>query len=402
VPASSCSAPGDICYGTVDCCSGLCTSTDGVTPGRCQDAPGGCNQGGDPCASGTNCCSRLCVDLGTGAKVCQPAGGCRMTGDYCDSSAACCGGTGTTYGIASDSVKHDCDNGTACNPPGNICGGIVGFNASQNCCDGKKAVCKPDSNGIARCFGGCPNDNCTTVCPTGYDATNPQCCVEPGMSCQFSDQCCNGQACAPDPTDQNKLKCGGTAVSTCTTFGAVCTGTSDTSCCSGLTCKAYGDGWFACLLPTSSATCKLTGGTCTQANQATDCCSGTCTSGKCADWTGSSGSSTSCQAPGGTCTADADCCAGSACGIPDGSTHGTCQAAAVCAATSQSCSTGVPCCSATDACTNGVCTPPAGCGSAYQACSATAGCCVGYSCLDVATNLACAGGSCLCVAQASQ
>ena len=396
----------------------MCTSTDGVTPGRCLDAPGGCNQGGAPCDSGTNCCSRLCLDLGTGAKVCQPAGGCRMTGDYCDSSAACCGGTGQTrlppnsasYNITCDSVKHDCANGTGCNPPGNICGGVVGFNASQNCCDGKKAVCKPDSNGIARCFGGCPNDNCTTTCPTGYDATNPLCCIEPAHVCEFSDQCCNGQACAPDPNDGMILKCGGGA-SACTPFGASCTGTSDTSCCtgSGLTCTKYGEsGFFACLPSagttpvTPVSTCLLTGGACTAG---TACCSGLCTSGKCADWTGpgGSGTSTSCQAPGGTCTGDVDCCAGSACGIPDGATHGTCQAAvAVCAATSQSCSTGVPCCSATDTCTNGACTPPSGCGSAYQACSATASCCTGYSCIDVATSVACAGGTCLCAPQASQ
>jgi hypothetical protein len=74
---------------------------------------------------------------------------------------------------------------------------------------------------------------------------------------------------------------------------------------------------------------------------------------------------------------------------------------AVCAATSQSCSTGVPCCGV-DNCTNGVCTPRAGCGSAYQACSATASCCAGYSCIDVATSVACAGGTCLCSPQASQ
>ncbi|HYS80014.1 MAG TPA: hypothetical protein VEM76_04860, partial [Anaeromyxobacteraceae bacterium] len=308
-----------------------------------------------------------------------------------------------SYGITCDLVKHDCGNGTGCNPPGNICGAVVGFNASQNCCDGKKSVCKPDSNGIARCFGGCPNDNCTATCPAGYDSTNPLCCIEPAHVCQFSDQCCNGQACAPDPTDGMILKCGGGA-SACAPFGASCTGTSDTSCCSGLGCTKYGEsGFFACLPGTGTTpvtTCKLTGGSCAAG---TDCCSGTCTSGKCADWTGGSGSSTSCQAPGGTCTGDADCCAGSACGIPDGATHGTCQAAAaVCAATSQSCSTGVPCCSATDTCTNGACTPRAGCGSAYQACSAAASCCTGYSCIDVATSVACAGGTCLCAPQASQ
>ncbi|HVI75312.1 MAG TPA: hypothetical protein VM683_10060, partial [Anaeromyxobacteraceae bacterium] len=118
-----------------------------------------------------------------------------MTGDYCDSTASCCGGSPdqintSGYGVACDPVKHDCTNGQACNPPGNICGAL-GSNASQNCCDGKKTVCKLDSSGIARCFGGCPNNNCSTTCPTGYDGANPQCCIEPGQVCQFSDQCCN-------------------------------------------------------------------------------------------------------------------------------------------------------------------------------------------------------------------
>jgi hypothetical protein len=349
----------------------------------------------------------MCLDLGSGVKVCQPAGGCRMTGDYCDSSAACCGGTGqtriggTSYNITCDAVKHDCDNGTACNPPGNICGAVAGFNASQNCCDGKKTVCKPDSNGIARCFGGCPNDNCTKACPTGYDGTNAQCCIEPGASCQFSDQCCNGQACAPDANDGMKLKCGGGPAPSCKPFGASCTGTTDTGCCTGLSCTGYGEGSFYACLPagtTPGTTCKLTGGTCAAG---TDCCSGTCTNGKCGDWIGpggSGGTGTSCQASGATCTVDGDCCAGTSCSIPAGATSGTCSAAtAVCADTSQTCSTGVPCCSATDVCANGVCSPPSTCGGASQACSPTAGCCTGYNCLDVGTGVTCAaGGVCVC------
>ncbi len=45
-----------------------------------------------------------------------------------------------------------CDNGQSCNGVGNICGcrhlpdgGIIDVNASQNCCDGRKDVCKVDS-----------------------------------------------------------------------------------------------------------------------------------------------------------------------------------------------------------------------------------------------------------------
>ncbi len=319
-----------------------------------------------------------------------------MTGDYCDASAACCGGTGDAidsdgYGVVCGD-NHDCSNGQACNPPGNICGASTDVNASQNCCGGKKDVCKADSNGIMRCFGGppahCDSNGCDTTCSTGYDSANPQCCIEPGQVCQFSDQCCNGQTCAPDPEDGMKLKCGGGGTGTfaCTSFGASCTGTGDASCCSGpdsaLKCKAYGEnpGFYACLLAESSTTCKLTGGSCAGA---ADCCSGTCTSGACADWTNGSGTPSSCQGLDKTCTANGDCCAGTSCAIAAGATSGTCKAASVsvCGTTSQSCSAAVPCCSATDACTNGVCTPSNGCGAADQVCDDSRPCCSGAYCM---------------------
>ena len=146
-----------------------------------------------------------------------------MTGDYCDRTEACCGGSpdaihgGTNpYGVFCDtagvqksppandpSTKDDytCTNGQACNPPGNICGGSGATNASQNCCDGKKTVCKPDANSIYRCFGGCPGNVCPANCPTGYDANTPGCCIPPGTGadsvCQFRDQCCNFAPCVP-------------------------------------------------------------------------------------------------------------------------------------------------------------------------------------------------------------
>jgi hypothetical protein len=337
-----------------------------------------------------------------------------MTGDYCDSTAACCGGTpgvlldGTThtYGIGCDPNYHTCDNGQACNPPGNICGVSTSVNASQNCCDGKKTVCKPDSGGIYRCFGGCPNNNCSTTCPKGYDGTNPLCCIQPQQGCQFSDQCCNSEACAPDPADGMKLKCGGgtSGTSTCKTFGATCTGSGDTSCCTGLSCVGYGEtgAAHACLLPTSYKTCKLTGASCTTATQATDCCSGICTDGRCADWTGGSGGS-SCQAGGDSCTVDGDCCAGYSCALPAGATSGTCQTVSVCADANQSCSDAVPCCSKTDTCTGGICTPPVTCVAQGSVCTAGGtACCTGTSCVmpgSGGTMVSCTAGATGCACQ---
>jgi hypothetical protein len=351
--------------------------------------PGSCTQDGNPCDGPTNCCTRLCVDLGSGTKVCQPAAGCRMTGDYCDRTQACCGGspdalhTATNpYGVFCDTAGRDptpprndsstkddfrCTNGTSCNPPGNICGGSGAVNASQNCCDGKKAVCKPDSNGIYRCFGGCPNNDCST-CPTGYDPSDPACCIpaaQPGQEtganvCQFSDQCCGGAPCVPDAS--GVLHC--TAVSTCTPQGGACSGAGDLSCCAPSSCLSDGAGGFRCGVPSGS--CAPVDATC--AGDA-DCCSNLCrdtgTGPKCVACVPNGSSCAAggqccsgacdpegfmcvaqCQPSGGACTGDADCCTGTVCSIPPGATSGTCGALA-CAGFGQACNDAMPCCAGT-------------------------------------------------------
>jgi hypothetical protein len=333
-----------------------------------------------------------------------------MTGDYCDRTQACCGGSpdalhpvNDPYGVYCDtagknpappandpSSKDDyrCTNGTSCNPPGNICGGSGAVNASQNCCDGKKAVCKPDSNGIYRCFGGCPGDNCGACCKQvdsrgncivgGYDPNDPNCCIpaaDPGNVttanvCQFSDQCCGGAPCVPDPTT-GVLHCSRTTTPTCTAKGGVCSGEGDPSCCAPSTCQFDGTGatGYHCAVDTSS--CSASGTACTgdasccsqlcrnpgtglrcvacvpnalSCTAAGQCCSGICgipegaTSGTCI---------AACQPSGATCTLASDCCSGLTCNVPAGATSGTCGAVQVCAAYLQSCNDAVPCCTGT-------------------------------------------------------
>jgi hypothetical protein len=350
--------------------------------------PGSCTQDGNPCAQDSNCCTRLCLDLGSGVKVCQPASGCRMTGDYCDKTQACCGGSpdalhpaDNPYGVFCDTTGRDtnpprndsstkddfrCTNGTSCNPPGNICGGSGAVNASQNCCDGKKAVCKPDSNGVYRCFGGCPGDNCG-ACPTGYDANDPACCIQPGTGaanvCQFRDQCCNGAPCVPGV--DSVLRCTAPPPS-CKAMGATCLGETDTDCCSPnsclyddvaasfkcgvdtTACRADGDplgcttGADCCSKlctgsPLECVSCLSNGTACTTNGQ---CCSSTCdlTSGTCV---------APCQAPSGLCTADSDCCSGTVCVRDSPSApSGTCGAPA-CAGESGACNGAMPCCDGT-------------------------------------------------------
>jgi hypothetical protein len=399
-------------------------------------------QDGIPCDNAANCCTRLCVDLGSGTKVCQPAGGCRMTGDYCDKTGSCCGGTNATspgtaasaYGVYCDGPgtkqnygapefdsgsKNDrtCTGGQSCNPPGNICGGTGTdkVNASQNCCvpgdfnGSGKVVCKPDANKIMRCFGAPPAAGTGTACPTGYTGNAP-CCIAADAVCQFRDQCCDGAPCVPDAA--GILRC---AAPACKPRGVLCAGAGDQSCCDGLTCTSI-EGAFVCADLTGSgcttdggacssnanccggtcqggvckpAACVTDGGACTTN---TDCCGNACNAGTCAAL---------CQPQGQSCTVARDCCVGLDCVIAPGATAGSCQqAVATCAGTYEPCATSADCCDKTQTCTEGSCWPPApSCGADIsQPCAQNTDCC---SQICHATDVSglvvpCSGSACFC------
>lgn len=342
-----CRATDDLCYGDDDCCSRICSKNDG-SAGVCIAPSGGCIQDGLPCQSGTNCCTRVCADPGSGATVCLPASGCRMTGNSCIDAQSCCGGGTNPNGSVqceksvATATYGRCDNGQSCNPVGNICGatfplvdgGTFSVNASQNCCDGQKAVCKLDSAGIPRCYGGG-----STECPNGYTGDAP-CCIPAGDVCQFKDQCCNEAPCVADP--QGILRC---TVSNCVPLGNACTpGTDD--CCVG-DCLSSGEFGNFCQLPGSGSdggtntdggtACKPNGQMCASG---ADCCSEICENGVC-------GEPQVCSPEGEVCSSTADCCSGTACVIASGSTSGTCQAS-TCAGPGQTCSAASPCCAGTD------------------------------------------------------
>jgi hypothetical protein len=372
VRAAGCQANGDICFEHSDCCGNLCSATNGE-PGRCifetGGGGGGCLQGGNPCPNGgTNCCSRVCVDVGAGVPVCQLAGGCRLTGEWCVNDDHCCGGGGNPNGtvVCQDAPLGRCDNGQSCNPVGNICGAPVlpgggSINASQNCCDGRKEVCKLDSSGIPRCFGGCPNDVCPMECPTGYDPNDPSCCIPTGEECQFRDQCCNYAPCVPN--ENGILVCG--AAPDCVVVGEECTPGAPpgaNGCCEGTTCaESSTPGLFVCnpgsidpggdrdggvtdgpIDPndggpppdTGVAPCAGNGAACTAASE---CCSGICENGMC-------GAPQQCQPETAACTSSADCCAGLQCNVPIGEPSGTCEQGAECNSTGQACTENSPCC----------------------------------------------------------
>jgi hypothetical protein len=362
-PAFSCQADGDICRGNSDCCGNVCSATSPSTPGRCErvtgGGAGGCTQGGNPCESGTGCCSRICIDLGSGAKVCQIAGGCRLTGTSCTDDQSCCGGGSNPNGsvVCEGAPNGRCDNGQSCNPVGNICGAPVlpsggSINASQNCCDGRKEVCKLDTSGIPRCFGGCPDNNCDQDCPTGLNPDDPNCCLGAGEACQFRDQCCGRSPCLPDT--QGVLRC--TAATVCKPLGTACSPTSTDpleACCAGTSCLATADvDVFACQNatpppppPDADAGVSDDAGTVPQclANGAAcsagvNCCTGICENQAC-------GIPQSCNPLGGACTASADCCSLLFCDVPPGQTSGACRQGNACASPGQACSPNQACCS---------------------------------------------------------
>src|SRR4029077_9596402 len=92
-----------------------------------------------------------------------------------------------------------CSNPNGCDPDGDVCGLKVGNNtcgnAREDCCDclpPKVDCCKPDLNGVPRCYGGS-----TQQCPNGYTGVAP-CCILPGGTCAFAGECCGRLPCLPD------------------------------------------------------------------------------------------------------------------------------------------------------------------------------------------------------------
>jgi hypothetical protein len=274
-----------------------------------------------------------------------------------------------------------CSNGTACNPEGNICGAPVlpdggSINAAQDCCDGQKQVCKLDSSGIPRCFGGGSAD-----CAAGYDGT-AGCCIDEGQSCQFSDQCCGGVPCVPNPdAEAGGFVCA--AANTCLGLGSNCMladgGPDTNACCAGSVCGTSGELGFACQLAqpppdggvrdggtgdggtdggtTDAGVCSGNGAACASA---ATCCSGICGTGL--DGGLQCLAPQACQPQDQSCTATSDCCSGLSCNIDPATSSGTCQPA-TCPGAGQTCSPNNPCCTGL-ACLDGT----------YATCDGTSAC----------------------------
>jgi hypothetical protein len=230
-----CHADGDFCQTNTDCCNGLCIAATH----RC-DSENSCTPTNEPCGGLRSCCNTVCTDTGLGTGYCYPIGGCHTYDDFCTQNQDCCSlkcGSPDTYGL------RRCDK-LNCLPDGDVCGGL---GASENCCNGGKAVCHKTSTGVSRCqanFGGT--------------------CYAIGHSCAFADECCN-HLCLPDPNSSTGFSCGTACIplnqGTCTT---------DTDCCSGV-CQSG-------ICKYSGTSCVPLGGSCQLTAQ---CCQGSCYLGTC-------------------------------------------------------------------------------------------------------------------------
>jgi hypothetical protein len=254
---------------------------------------GSCSPDGTACTDAQGCCSKQCVATDTGGHICATAVGCKVVGDICYHDSDCCGSSasgqcGAVTCIMDTTVNPPvgrCRNPMGENPEGAVCGGVgnTGGSARQDCCDcqpPKFDCCKPDADGVYRCYGGS-----TTTCKDGYTG-QPPCCIAAGQQCNFSSECCGGTPCIPDSS--GTLRClaqnpdGGV---TCQPKGATCTSNGD--CCAGLTCN----------IPKGATT-----GTCDVPPSPT----------------GTDGGVPMCASNGQGCTQQSDCCTGLTCYQPGG------------------------------------------------------------------------------------
>ena len=236
--SSFCTQTGDVCSNPRDCCGGICTVAPGSTLGTCSvPTPGStrCTGGvdGTICGGCGDCCSRVCVPYGTsGVSVCQRADGCHIDGDICAQDRDCCGNDQSlpTSGKNVQCVRENpgdlvgvCRNPMGCSPEGNVCHykqdmryACVVSSAPNNCCGatGNSDACKLDQLGVPRCGAGG--------------------CRQPGDTCAFSGNCCDGSPCVPDSTGQ--LRCRGVPDGgpPCVPTSGGCTINAD--CCAGNVC----------------------------------------------------------------------------------------------------------------------------------------------------------------------
>ncbi len=194
---------------------------------------------GEACAADGECCSARCDPL---TNTCTTGtGACQAIGQTCQSNVECCGGR--TCAADGTGVKR-CVDESFCKAGGQACA------AASECCGFSCGACGSDG-------GGCSCQESGTLCRVA------------GTACGADTDCCSGNC------------TGGTCVSAgagCATFGERCANPGyDANCCSKY-CVNYAGDAGTDLRCAPSSTCRARGEICTDPS---DCCAGTCTSGRC-------------------------------------------------------------------------------------------------------------------------
>jgi hypothetical protein len=359
----ACSAFGLPCSSSFDCCSGLCDNASHV----CASQINLCQQAGLACSASTDCCSMTCIDRLCGAEqcvsdqgacsadgqccsqtcgagACQPLNlACRTAGNACSANDECCSklcksgvcAVGSSYCIQGGDVcarASDCCSGICTVQAGSTVGTCGAPMATPANCDGVEGTVCGDC-------GGCCSRLCAPYGPTGVKICQPASgCRVVGELCLEDKDCCGGAPNSDLPGAGNgscDRSDGGIVgrcrnVQSCSPQGNIChykdytcaISSAPNKCCDGVgnsgVCQLDTLGVPRCNgLGTS---CRLAGEQCALAD---DCCDHVpCvrdTQGvlRC-------NADGPCMNRGGACTINADCCPGSICLRPEGSTSGSC------------------------------------------------------------------------------
>lgn len=352
---NACVADNGACADSGQCCGGNCTA------GVCQALSTACRTAGNPCTANSQCCSTLCQD-----GVCKlGASFCIQTGDVCSDSSTCCSGEckkGTTGTL-----------GTCAPPP----------SGATNCSDGVDGT-------VCGACNGCCSRLCAPYAPTGVHVCQPAsgCRVNGGL-CRKDSDCC-GAAGTGLPGEGN-VECQievGKVVGicrnprSCNPQGNVChykDYTCSVSSARNDCCAAVGNSGVCQLDKFGVPRCNGLGDTCRRGGETcssmADCCNDMpCVPDatgvlRCYGTTGIDGGVPSkCVPFGGPCSVNGDCCVGTTCIQPIGTTQGTCGIPSQPPTTKPGLDAGAP-----D-------TSQPGCAQYGQTCTSAAECCNGVPC----------------------
>lgn len=363
--ALACLADNQACSDSAACCSGTCTA------GVCQPLNPSCRTAGNPCAANTECCSSLCQ-----AGVCKlGASFCIQTGDLCSDSSTCCSGdcktganglgtcaappSGSTY--CSDGV-----DGTVCSACNGCCSrlcapyGPTGVKICQppSGCRVNGDLCRKDSDCCGADGTGLPGaGNVTCEIDAGKTVgicRNPRSCNPQGNVCHYQNYTCSISSarndCCGGVGNSGVCQVDSLGVPRCNGLGTECrqggqTCASNMDCCNHVPCVPDASGLLHCYGSPGAG--------------------------------GDAGVPSRCVPSGGACSITGDCCVGTVCLQPVGSTQGVCgipvspptgpttgldggtpdASAPGCAEYGQMCQTDSDCCNGVP-CSNGMCVEP--------------------------------------------